>query len=88
MTTLHATGTFAKIDKIAPNERLIATIIQSLQTSLGQKLWEKLVVELAKLNSFEICNKKLFFAPKTDYFNKIISKWKTKREERGTNENE
>ncbi len=68
------------LDIIAPKERLVATIIQSLQTSLGQKLWEKLVVELAKLNSFEICDKKLFFAPKTDYFNKIISKWKTKRE--------
>ena len=30
------------LDVIAPNERLVATIIQSLQTSLGQKLWEKL----------------------------------------------
>ena len=28
------------LDIIAPKERLVATIIQSLQTSLGQKLWE------------------------------------------------
>ena len=68
------------LDIIAPKERLIATIIQSLQTSLGQKLWEKLTVELAKLNSFEVCDKKLFFAPKTTNFNSVISKWKSKRE--------
>ena len=68
------------LDIIAPKERLIATIIQSLQTSLGQKLWEKLTVELAKLNSFEVCDKKLFLAPKTTNFNSVISKWKSKRE--------
>ena len=43
------------LDVIAPNERLVATIVQSLQTSLGQKLWEKLTIELAVQNSFEIC---------------------------------
>ena len=68
------------LDIIAPKERLIATIIQSLQTSLGQKLWEKLTVGLAKLNSFEVCDKKLFLAPKTTNFNSVISKWKSKRE--------
>jgi len=68
------------LDIISPKERLIATIIQSLQTSLGQKLWEKLTVELSKLNSFEVCDKKLFFAPKTTHFNGVISKWKSKRE--------
>ena len=68
------------LDIIAPKERLVATIIQSLQTSLGQKLWEKLTVELAKQNSFEICDKKLFYAPKTNFFNQTISEWKSKRE--------
>ena len=68
------------LDIIAPKERLVATIIQSLQTSLGQKLWEKLTVELAKQNSFEICDKKLFCAPKTNFFNQTISEWKSKRE--------
>ena len=69
------------LDIIAPKERLIATIIQSLQTSLGQKLWEKLTKELAKLNSFEVCDKKDFFKPKTEHFKYIIEKWKTKRED-------
>ena len=69
------------LDIIAPKERLIATIIQSLQTSLGQKLWEKLTKELAKLNSFEVCEKKDFFKPKTEHFKYIIEKWKTKRED-------
>ena len=68
------------LDIIAPKERLVATIIQSLQTSLWQKLWEKLTVELAKQNSFEICDKKLFYAPKTNFFNQTISEWKSKRE--------
>ncbi len=69
------------LDIIAPKERLIATIIQSLQTSLGQKLWEKLTKELAKLNSFEVCDTKDFFKPKTEHFKYIIEKWKTKRED-------
>lgn len=68
------------LDIIAPKERVTATIIQSLQTSLGQKLWENLTIELAKLNSFEICDKKLFLAPETNHFNNIISEWKSKRE--------
>ena len=65
------------LDKIAPNERLIATIIQSLQTSLGQKLWEKLTIELASLNSFEICDKKIFqnSRPKTKDLDFLIDKW-------------
>jgi len=67
------------LEIIAPKERLIATIIQSLQTSLGQKLWEKLTKELAKLNSFEVCDKKDFFKPKTEHFKYIIEKWKTKQ---------
>ena len=69
------------LDIIAPKERLIATIIQSLQTSLGQKLWEKLTKELAKLNSFEVCDTKNFVKPKTEHFKFIIEKWKTKRED-------
>ncbi len=69
------------LDKIAPNERLIATIIQSLQTSLGQKLWEKLTIELASLNSFEICDKKIFqnSRPKTKDLDFLIDKWHSKR---------
>tara|TARA_B100000780_G_C21017059_1_gene407464 strand:+ start:52 stop:906 length:855 start_codon:yes stop_codon:yes gene_type:complete len=69
------------LDIIAPKERLIATIIQSLQTSLGQKLWEMLTKELALLNSFEVCDKKEFCKPKTDHFDYIINKWKSKRED-------
>ncbi len=69
------------LDQIAPNERLIATIIQSLQTSLGQKLWEKLTVDLAKQNSFEICDKKIFqnSRPKTKDLDFLIDKWHSKR---------
>ena len=69
------------MDQIAPNERLIATIIQSLQTSLGQKLWEKLTVDLAKQNSFEICDKKIFqnSRPKTKDLDFLIDKWHSKR---------
>lgn len=69
------------LDQIAPNERLIATIIQSLQTSLGQKLWEKLTIELASQNSFEICDKKIFqnSRPKTKQLDFLIDKWHSKR---------
>ena len=74
------------LDVIAPNERLVATIIQSLQTSLGQKLWEKLTIELAVQNSFKIGDKKAFtfYKPKTTKLNFLIDKWHSKREG-GTN---
>jgi len=41
----------------------------------------KITKELAKLNSFEVCDKKDFFKPKTEHFKYIIEKWKTKRED-------
>ena len=69
------------LDVIAPNERLVATIVQSLQTSLGQKLWEKLTIELAVQNSFEICDKKIFThsRPKTKQLDFLVDKWHSKR---------
>jgi len=69
------------LNLIAPKERLISAVIQSLQTSLGTKFWENLVNELAKENSFTICNVKEFYKPETKKLNKIIDDWKSKRED-------
>ena len=68
------------LNLIAPKERLISAVIQSLQTSLGTKFWQNLVNQLAKENSFTICNVKEFYKPDTQKLNKLIDSWKSKRE--------
>ncbi len=71
------------LNRIAPKERLISAVIQSLQTSLGTKFWQNLVNELAKENNFTICNVKEFYKPNTKKLDKLIDDWKSKREDFG-----
>lgn len=69
------------LDTISPKERFTATIIQSLQTSLGS-FWENLIIDLAKKNSFTIFDNKDFYKPDTNDLNSIIDKWRTIREDK------
>lgn len=74
------------LDRLFPEERRVSSAMSGLQTSLGS-FWEKLSIELAKLNDFEVLSPSLLKRPRQTnaQLQQIIIEVKLARETSGGN---